>query len=399
MIVKYKTRLTAFRISAYGALDSKSPGPVFFSNLFRVLPILKLMAATFESLIKNPSTGRRAAKFDDDELSLTQGRILPLVSVVPANDVTARIRRALMKLRSVKMAERIFAVRELGDISFVERHKVPEAVIPIITVLKKDGESAVRQEAAWSLWKLGDARASHALIAALLDDRSVKVRERAARALGLLGSREAIVIMTDLLILEKHVPSRLRAGIVAALGLMAEGRLLKVILAALKDAEPVVRAEAVRALGRFMVGFDQDMVDSVFIRLKKILKPRHEARALIRQAAIKALAFSPCEEASAVIARALAKDPDEDVRVMAADALFMWDNKNVEEALTGALEDASWPVRKAAAKSLCHSICRGSVYNKAKITEVILRMKRMFPSFSRERRLASEAHLALHQFN
>ena len=328
---------------------------------------------------------------------LAAGVVRPLHSVLPKSKEkpAARIGAMLLSLRKGRRNDRIIAARELGDLAISENLKMPEAVVPLCVSLSEDKDPVVRQEAAWSLWKLGDPRAHASLIKALLHDSSARVRERAARALGLLGAKEALPAMLDLLTLERHIPARLRAGIACAMGFFAGETVLKHIEEASRDAEPYVRYEAVRSLGRFLVGFSQDISLRVFQTLRNYLKPGNEPCATIRQAAIKALRFAAADEAGQAVARSLAKDPDAAVRESAADALLLWNSAQSEGALIDALSDDHWPVRKAAARTLARFIKRHGVYDSARISESLRRMERMLPSHSYEWRLAADAFASL----
>lgn len=317
---------------------------------------------------------------------------VPVLSVV---DLPARARAAMIALRGGKRAERIRGARELGEMALGTAVAIPEAVIPLTVTLASDADEAVRQEAAWALWKLRDGRAVPSLLKAVLDDHSPVVREKAARALGLLGATEAIPVMIDLLTLERHVPARLRAGIAAAFGHLADGALFDFIVAALRDPEPLVRYEGVRALGRFLNGFPEEISGRALKLIRKHVRPGSEACGLIRQAAVKALRFHATEEAAIAIARSLTCDPDPAVREAAAEALLLFDRRETEAALIAALTDDVWQVRKAAARTLARFIIRHRVYNAPAVTEALRRMERMLPSHSLEWRLAAEAFASL----
>ncbi|MBN1282224.1 MAG: HEAT repeat domain-containing protein [Proteobacteria bacterium] len=323
--------------------------------------------------------------------------VRPLHSVLPRPDARppARIGAALMALRRGRRGERIAAAREIGDLAIAHGMKIPEAVVPLSVTLSTDKDPAVRQEAAWSLWKLSDSRAHAPLIRALLVDGSTRVRERAARALGLLGANEALPAMLRLLRLEKHIPARLRAGIACAMGFFASESVLARIEEAALDPEPYVRYEAVRSLGRFLVGFPEEISDRVLSILRGYLRPSNEPSASIRQAAIKAMRFSSCPLANESVARALTSDPHPAVREAAAEALLLWKGAASEAALIDALSDDHWPVRKAAARALARSIKRHGVHDSARISEALRRLERMLPAHSHEWRLAADAFASL----
>lgn len=302
---------------------------------------------------------------------------------------------ALTKLRNGKRSERIGAARELGDIALTQSVKIPEAVIPLCVTLSTDSDPHVREEAAWALWKIGEKRSQRALMNALLDDPSPAVREKCARVLGLMGIGESLPIMVDLLTLERHVAARVRAGIACAFGYLAREHLLDHIIRLAGDAEPRVRYEAVRSLGRYLVGFSEETADRVFKLLRRYLRTGHEPCAPIRKAAVKALRFSRNAQATQSVVRVLRSDPDSETRQTAADTLLIWDSAAAEKALIGALTDDCWQVRKAAARNLAKFIMRYRVYDSAAVCEALRRMERMLPAHSLEWRLAAEAFVSL----
>ncbi|MFH1830132.1 MAG: HEAT repeat domain-containing protein [Pseudomonadota bacterium] len=355
--------------------------------------ILKAAADTAKHKFDRRTAAGQAG--DDVETAVGVVRAFPLSCKGTMPKSAERVAIALELLRSGRRSERTKAARELGDVAISEGILVPEAVIPLSISLTKDNDPTVREEAAWSLWKLGDKRSYDALMSALLNDTSAVVREKSARVLGLMGARDAVPAMVDLLMLEKHVPARLRAGIACALGYLADESLLPHIVKAAKDAEPRVRYEAVRSLGRFLVGFSNDISCHAFKLLKRYLNPSREPCGLIRKAAVKALRFSNSKQACLAVARAIGKDPDPETRQTAAEALLLWDNAISELALIRALSDDCWQVRKAAARSLAKFIKRYGVYDSTLVCEALRRMERMLFAHSLEWRLAADAFASL----
>lgn len=345
---------------------------------------------SFESLIHTDPSDRIK------EIETGVVRPFPIKQVRKASGKSEeRIARALTLLRSGKRSERLCAARELGDIALTEQRRIPESIVPLTVTLTTDGEASVREEAAWALWKLGDPRSHKALMSAILDDKSPAVREKCARVLGLMGVRAAVPVMLDLLSLERHVPARLRAGIACAFGYLAQEALLDHLIKLTKDAEPRVRYEAVRSLGRYLVGFSNEITIRVFKLLKRNVRTGYEPCGLIRKAAIKALRFSASGAATAAVVKAITSDPDAETRQTAAEALLVWDSPASEKALISALTDDCWHVRKAAARSLAKFILRYRVYNSAAVCEALRRLERMLPSHSLEWRLAADAFASL----
>jgi len=353
-------------------------------NIPRGKPIAEKQS--FESLLETPRSGSETGVV----------KSFPIRHRAKTREESeSSIVAALTKLRNGKRTERIGAARELGDIALTQGVKIPEAVIPLGVSLSTDNDPHVREEAAWALWKLGEKRAQRSLMNALLDDPSPAVREKCARVLGLMGLDESLPIMVDMLTLERHVPARVRAGIACAFGYLAREHLLDHVMRLARDAEPRVRYEAVRSLGRYLVGFSEEITEKVFRFLRRYLRTGHEPCALIRKAAVKALRFSRNAQATRSVIRVLRSDPDSEARQTAADTLLIWDDADSEGALIGALTDDCWQVRKAAARNLAKFIVRYRVYDGAAVCEALRRMERMLPAHSLEWRLAAEAFVSL----
>lgn len=342
------------------------------------------MSAHYESLLRAPA---RTAATDAKRVSVRPFAKAPLLGTTDRQ----RVSSSLVALRVGKRSERLAAARELGDIAATNGVRLPEAVLPLTVTLASDADSAVRKEAAWSLWKFGDDRAQRPLIKAMIGDPSIGVRARAARALGFLGAADALPLMLDLLSLGRHVPARLRAALAAALGFLSDEKALPLLLKATDDADPSVRAEAIRALGRYCIDSAPQIADAAFRRLERCAAHRHEPQPAIRQAAVKGLRLSPRERAGIVVSRVLAHDPDPETRAVAADALPLWSHPLIEQRLVGALADDFWPVRKVAAAALARAIVRHRVHDSAAVCEALTRIRHMFPSTSPEARLAREA--------
>ncbi len=308
---------------------------------------------------------------------------------------TFDVGRAIMVLREGSERERADTAKLMGDLAFMRKMKIPEAVMPLSVLLKIDEDPLVREEAAWALWKLGEKRASEALLHALANDTHTVVREKAARALGLLGVNEAVPLMVALLSLGRSIPARLRAALAASLGLLVDMQAARVLLSAALDSEPPVRYEAVKSLGRYLLNFPPEISEKSFSQIIHSLNPRRERIAKIRQAAIKALRMCNTPKALEVIAKAAVSDPDAETRKLAVETLLCFEGAVAEDALIKALEDSNWGVRKMAARVLSESVKRSRVYNTPRVCEALARMERMFPSGSREWRLAAEAFASL----
>jgi len=305
------------------------------------------------------------------------------------------IGRAIVTLREGDAKARAATARLIGDLAFLKRQQIPEAIWPLAVLLKIDEDSVVRGEAAWALWKLDDKRAGEALLHALANDHDLNVQERASRALGLLGVQEAVPLMIALFSLGRSVPAKLRAAIVASLGLLVDNRAVKILANAALDSEPVVRYEAVKSLGRYLCTFPSETVEQSFSQIINSISPYREKVPQIRQAAIRALRFCHDKRAAEAVADAAVHDPDAPTRRQAIEALLCYEGPAVEAALLEAIEDSNWDARKAAGRVLSESVRRSRIYNAPRVSEALSRMERMFPSGSREWRLAADAFASL----
>lgn len=111
-------------------------------------------------------------------------------------------------------------------------------------LLSSDGDGRVRQAAASSLGRLGDASAAPALIAAL-QDSSAPARFAAVRSLGALRARAAVPALSALL--ADPDPS-MRRTVAQELGQIADPASKEALTASLADADEGTRLEAAGAL-------------------------------------------------------------------------------------------------------------------------------------------------------
>ncbi len=119
------------------------------------------------------------------------------------------------------------------------------AVEPLIQALM-DEYSVVRKGAAWAFGKIGDKRAVKHLIKALKDENS-DVREKAAEALGKIGDTRAVEHLFQALKDDKDWDVRGKAA--EALGEIGEPA-VEPLIQALKDEDSGVREKAAVALGK-----------------------------------------------------------------------------------------------------------------------------------------------------
>ena len=134
---------------------------------------------------------RNGGAFGADAVSAHTSAIVRALPVTHRDEVQsqAKIGKALVSLRNGRRSERINAARELGDIAISFGVNVPEAVVPLSVTLSGDRDPVVRQEAAWSLWKLGDERGYTPLLRAFRSTACPAANTIAARRLPALGIR------------------------------------------------------------------------------------------------------------------------------------------------------------------------------------------------------------------
>ncbi|MGZ3480072.1 MAG: HEAT repeat domain-containing protein, partial [Myxococcaceae bacterium] len=181
----------------------------------------------------------------------------------------------------------------------------PKTVDALISALK-DADPGVRQAAAESLGRIGDARAVEPL-SGLLGDGNVDVRRSAVEALGQLDDAKAIPALSK----------------------------------ATGDANPAVRREAAEAL----LSFDEPAATEALIKLLGDADPR------VRVIAMEGLSHRGDRRALAPLAK-LVKDPNVEVRARAVRALSRFRDPAAQDALVTALKDENADVRTAAAAGL-----------------------------------------------
>ena len=181
----------------------------------------------------------------------------------------------------------------------------------------------------------------------------------------------------------------------ASLGLIGNEKSTPVLLRAAQDTEPIVRNEAVKSLGKLLNDTAPQVYQAANNLILRSLNSRRERIALVRQSALRALRLSTNPATVKLIAKTSNRDPDPEARRLATEMLICFAGKEVEDALLKSLSDSNWEVRKCAARILAHSVKRKQIHNVPKVREALSRMERIFPSGTREWRLAAQAYLSL----
>jgi HEAT repeat protein len=265
--------------------------------------------------------------------------------------VSSRIR----KLHSGDVEQRRDAAIELLALDTEAKAAVPE----LIVALRSDPDMQVRYSAALALGEIlqtePDRAATAPAIAALVDalgDSDVRVRTQTAAALSSINAgAPEVVLALDQLMKSRDEQLRKRAAIVldqVAASIPSEAPKVTIMLvAALKDQSPIVRAAAVVGLNR-RIQNPQKMLP-IFLEMMKDGDPGVRI-AIVRTYRREVPAIRP---APPVLLAAL-KDSESSVRVIAAQA-FKDSSAKAElgvPALISALSDSEAEVRAASASAL-----------------------------------------------
>ena len=192
-----------------------------------------------------------------------------------------------------------------------------------------------RQAAAVALGRIGDRRATGALVAALADP---ELALPAAGALAHLGDGDAFEALLGLL---GHGEIAVRQAAIAALNSIGHADMPARIVALLDDADAIVRESAVRIAGYF--GYREC--------LGRVLELCADSSEAVRRAAIDHLPFFGDDRSLAVLVHALDFDTPV-VRAAAATALARLDEDDALPPLIRALADADPWVRYFALRSI-----------------------------------------------
>jgi HEAT repeat protein len=192
-----------------------------------------------------------------------------------------------------------------------------------------------RQAAAVALGRIGDARATPALIDAL---RDAELAVPAAGALARIGDRDAFEGL--LALLGERDPAT-RQSAIAALNSIGHPDMASRIAARLTDPEPLVRESAIRIAGYF--GYPECF--------EQVLQCCHDPVESVRRAAIESLGFFDDPRVVPTLVDALQRQSSM-VRASAAAALVRTEPSAVVDALARSLGDSDPWVRYVALKSL-----------------------------------------------
>ena len=209
------------------------------------------------------------------------------------------------------------------------------AVDPIARLLKGE-ERGMQSAAVRILGKIGTP-ASEALIATLKTSQW-RARMGAARALGTIKGPTALNPLLDAL---RDDHQGVRATAASALGDLGDAHAMQALIKTLKDEKPAVRAAAARGLGKLG---DAGAVDPL---LEAIQEPGR-----VQRATVKALAKIGTPAVNSMGKVLTNQNGDPGVRAAIAKAFEQMRAEASVGALSAALQDKAYKVRRAAADAL-----------------------------------------------
>jgi HEAT repeat protein len=276
-------------------------------------------------LVRRGITGQGTQKILDAVQRVGSDRLPSLAKVLGWLDGDA-VQRALTRLLGHD------AVRS-QIVEALVRHGSGVVALLIDHLRVEDLET--RQAAAVALGRIGDRRATSALIDALNDP---ELAVPAAGALARIGDREAF---EGLLALLGEPNPATRQSVIAALNSIGHPEMASHISARLGDPDPLVRESAVRIAGYF--GYPECF--------EQVLRSCHDSTESVRRAAVESLAFFDDPRVVPTLVDALARQSPM-VRAGAAAALVRTEPSVAVEPLARALGDAEPWVRYVALRSL-----------------------------------------------
>jgi HEAT repeat protein len=203
----------------------------------------------------------------------------------------------------------------------------------------QDKDVKVRNDAAWSLGKMGDPKAVDPLVGALADKES-SVRDWAVLALAKIGKPSTDALIAALR-REGAKASPVRAQAAGALGLIKDAKAVEPLILALKDGDNDTRYWAAIALGMINDSRAED----------PLIQTLADGNAQVREEAGRAIRAIKGHQAAEIF-KQLLSDSNSSMRRGAAGALGDSQDEGAFEPLVQAMHDESAMVRSEAAKSL-----------------------------------------------
>lgn len=236
----------------------------------------------------------------------------------------------LGRLKDTDPGVRLNALRTLG---LYEQGETLAAVVPVLN----DESIDVRREAVRLLGKFRDSRAVPSLIKLLKNDAFIRISVRES----LLKIGEPSVEPLITLLAEENVNPLAREEAVEVLGELKDPRAIPPLLHSLESTDRWEQRNAVEALCRVGV----DAVEQLLVAAK-------DANPVLRRNAVEVLGKLRTASAISVLSESLA-DPDSIVRTQAAWALGELGDKSVMDSLAKlAINDPEEDVREAAEEAI-----------------------------------------------
>lgn len=216
------------------------------------------------------------------------------------------------------------------------------AGVPALFERLADKSAAVAQAAQAAISALGSAD-THRLAMAYARDSAPEVRRAALRILATFGDEEALPLLLEA---ARGSDTRLADVAVGGLALLTSSEALEALLEAAQASEDTKRAAAMRGLGR------TESTDPRVIRT--LMAGLRDTRPWVRYYAAQALGRRNAEDITDALVALLA-DPAGQVRVAAVEALSSVDEPAAFEALARAEQTGDPDMRRAALVALSHS--------------------------------------------
>ena len=225
-----------------------------------------------------------------------------------------------------------FALREIGD---------RRSLLPLCKIMEEEEDPNVKMNIALALGIIGEEKSMDTLKKAMKDENPL-VRCSAATAIGGITSEESVALLKN--IMDNDESWRVKRSAIMSLMKFREDSAFSVIITAINDSEPAVRASAAIALGE--MGIEEGIEP-----LETMLS--HDPEPSVRKEAILALQEIGGEAIIKPLCKALSEDENKIVRKTAISALELIDNDMVTETLCNTLKNDKDPdIRLSAAEAL-----------------------------------------------
>ncbi len=318
--------------------------------------IAHALAAIHDRYEEQYSEGAYIADLTSREISPTGiQNLLDALAMEPGKEPLRSIAVVLgwLKRSGVDRAlTRLMGRVELRDeiVEALVRHG-PATVELLISQLESE-DLEVRRSAVIALGRIGDSKATPALVETLTED---SLAVEGANALGRIGDPQALDGLVNLI---GNTDASIRQAAVSALNSLTLPSMAKRIIPLLHDPDPNVRESAVKIAGYF--GYPESA--------GALLELSHDSNKRVRCAALEHLPFVEDERALDVLIQAM-KEETPAVRAAAARALGNMFGPEVEQPLIEGLTDEDVWVRYFSARALGRLRSANSVEALKKVVE------------------------------